>query len=108
MGRQKFKQVGETAGCKGIHGRFCSFTFVAWDVCTRTLPCFVIYTDSIDFLLFSQLAQTIKDENGDGDIVYVDDGSETSLPDSELSLFEKFLPVKDKNVIDPFLTTFRT
>ena len=47
---------------------------------------------------FSQLSQKIKDENGDGTIVFVDDGNESSLPAAELAAFEEYLPLAEKEV----------
>ena len=43
-----------------------------------------------------QLAQKIKEENGDGNIVHVDDGGEQAI--AELDAFEKYLPLKEKKV----------
>ena len=47
-----------------------------------------------------QLAQTIKDENGGGEIVVVNNGTETEMTADELSAFEKFLPLS-KKVVKP-------
>lgn len=50
-------------------------------------------------LLGLQLAQTLKEEHGDGIIVFVDDGAEQNMPEEERNKFEEFLPIKDKQVI---------
>ena len=45
-----------------------------------------------------QLAQTIKEENGCGEVVVVNNGAETEMTADELSAFEKFLPLSKKEV----------
>ena len=47
-----------------------------------------------------QLSQKLKDENGDGTIVFVDDGNESGLPATELAAFEEHLPLAEKEVIE--------
>ncbi len=45
-----------------------------------------------------QMAQKIKDENGEGEIVHMDDGNEQAISPEELEAFEKHLPLGSKQV----------
>ena len=45
-----------------------------------------------------QLAQKLKDENGEGHIVIVEDGQEQQLETEEKAAFEKLLPLASKQV----------
>ena len=45
-----------------------------------------------------QLAQTIKDENGGGEIVVVNNGAEANMTADELKAFETLLPLSQKLV----------
>lgn len=48
--------------------------------------------------LLSQLAQKIKEENGGGEVVVVDDGHEKGLNPDELEVFNEHLPIASKKV----------
>lgn len=53
----------------------------------------------LEKLQAAKLAQTLKEENGtEATIVVVEDGQENNLSTDELEVFEKFLPLKSKQV----------
>ena len=45
-----------------------------------------------------QLAQKLREEIEDGEVVVVDDGAEDKLPDEERNVFEQLLPIAEKEV----------
>lgn len=63
-------------------------------------------SNRLERLQAAKLAQSIKEENGGGTVVIVDDGAENALPQSEMQLFDSFLPIGSKAVSYVYILKF--
>ena len=64
----------------------------------------IITLGVLTFLFLFQLANKLREEIEDGEVVTVDDGSEESLPEEERAVFEALLPMAAKEVRTKYIT----